>query len=94
MLSHPVLSHQLSSLSTSAYYFSKVSLAFQALFPQLAAKIFALLFVRMYRSMFASLTPMILLGATAERGRFAPALVFTFVSHLLSTKVYPTRYKY
>lgn len=29
--------------------------------------------------MFASLTPMILLGATAERGRYAPALVFTFI---------------
>lgn len=29
--------------------------------------------------MFAALTPMILLGATAERGRYAPALVFTFV---------------
>lgn len=32
-----------------------------------------------YQSMFAALTPMILLGATAERGRYAPALVFTFV---------------
>lgn len=29
--------------------------------------------------MFAALTPMLLLGATAERGRFAPALVFAFV---------------
>jgi len=32
-----------------------------------------------FQSMFASLTPMIMLGATAERGRFAPALVFTFI---------------
>lgn len=32
--------------------------------------------------MFAALTPMLLLGATAERGRFAPALVFAFVSQL------------
>lgn len=35
--------------------------------------------------MFAALTPMLLLGAIAERGRIAPALVFTFI---WSTLVY------
>lgn len=32
-----------------------------------------------YQSQFAALTPMIMLGAVAERGRLAPALVFTFI---------------
>jgi len=32
-----------------------------------------------YQSQFAALTPMIMLGATAERGRIGPALVFTFI---------------
>jgi len=38
-----------------------------------------------YQMMFATITPMIVLGAIAERGRIAPALVFTFV---WSTLVY------
>ncbi|KAH9456117.1 hypothetical protein Pst134EB_012323 [Puccinia striiformis f. sp. tritici] len=38
-----------------------------------------------YQMMFATITPAIALGATAERGRIAPALVFTFV---WSTLVY------
>ncbi|PLW31456.1 hypothetical protein PCANC_17562 [Puccinia coronata f. sp. avenae] len=32
-----------------------------------------------YRMMFATITPMIALGAIAKRGRVAPALVFAFV---------------
>jgi len=32
-----------------------------------------------YQSMFAAITPMIMLGATAERGRMGPALLFAFI---------------
>ena len=39
-----------------------------------------------YQSQFAALTPMIMLGATAERGRIGPALVFTFVRLPLATR--------
>ncbi|EGG08538.1 uncharacterized protein MELLADRAFT_42854 [Melampsora larici-populina 98AG31] len=38
-----------------------------------------------FQMMFATITPMILLGAVAERGRIGPALVFTFI---WSTLVY------
>ncbi|KAL7009274.1 hypothetical protein EMMF5_000904 [Cystobasidiomycetes sp. EMM_F5] len=43
-----------------------------------SAKIPALVYC-VYQMMFATITPMILLGAVAERGRIAPALVFAFI---------------
>ncbi|CAH7667115.1 ammonium transporter AmtB-like domain-containing protein [Phakopsora pachyrhizi] len=42
--------------------------------PKIPALAFAV-----YQMMFATITPMIILGAIAERGRIAPALIFTFI---------------